>query len=1260
MTRTITLCVLLLCLVSNLTSNALNAQCWGGNIRTGDAMQEAYVCPGNGASDNVFFQNTGSENANYAYAVTDINNNIMFVIDNWYYDFETIALGEYYIWGFSYTGDLTYQVGDFVHSTQFASGCWMISSTRIDLHATSVDGGSISNSLGDNPIYVCLNDGIPDWVSFSNNSSTNAQYAYIVTNENNIIIDVLDGNYGDFNNGYPGLFKVWGVSYTGTLTAYNGQDVTTSNMSDNCFEISSNFVLINKNQTIGGNISTTTSEFHLDLNTGDGIPDVISFMTNSWSSANYVYVIADGNNNIIEIMDGNTYDFEGAPAGTCRIWAFSYTGPITANIGDSVFSTQFSEGCWNISHTAVTIYKENDGTNTMVDGGSVSTDGGVTEVSICAGDGIDDIIDFFNSSTSSSSYAYLVTDSNNNVVSISDGSYNFESSGTGTCFAYGVSYNGALLVNIGDDVNNTTLATEDYELSNNNLVIDKTWVDGAMVGVTGSGSGQTFFSICANDGIPDIYNFTNTTQSAENYTYVIADQNNNIIDFLTGSEYDFEGSGSGTCFAYGLSYTGNIIATPGTSINDPLTDGCYGLSDNLITFDKSGVEGGSIATADGETTFKACPADGMPDIAEFVNDGGSTSAYVYLITTTDNEIVEISTDPFFDFETYDLGMVRVWGLSYNGMLTAMAGMNAATAILADNCYDLSDNFIEVLMAIPDAGDVLIFGQAGTETEACVGDGSADIVLFDNTGQSECPYAYIITDENNIIISDPGGNGFDFDNSGAGICRIWGLSYAGTYTGAIGEDITNIVLSSSCYDLSGNFLTVVKSSVDGGIVAGNGMAELSFCNGDGMPDVVTFTNDGSATASYTYIVTDESLEIVDILLADVMDFEMYGAGAFRVFGVSYNGNLTATVGGSIIDALADDCFALSGNYVSITNADTEGGTISFSDLGLLPVAYVCHSDDQPDIIDFYNNSTSIANYAYILTDFENTILEVEEGTSHDFDGAGEGICRVWGLSYVGNLTAMPGMNAATAMLADGCFELSNNFIEVVRDIPEAGMVTDFIGETALEICYGDALGDFISPIVYGGSQSSTCFVLTDANGMLVTPPFQYFVDLEELALSDSEYRIYAIAFTGEKVIEVGDDIFIEDVTDDCWDISVNYIEITVYMGAEGPCSGAFAMESNNSNTVLSNNLNSITNTVQDLSLSPNPATDMILLDFDATENGYSRVMIVDSNGKLISGFAINKVKGHNQQRIDIADLSAGLYILRMDGSDHSEQVKFVKY
>jgi hypothetical protein len=82
--------------------------------------------------------------------------------------------------------------------------------------------------------------------------------------------------------------------------------------------------------------------------------------------------------------------------------------------------------------------------------------------------------------------------------------------------------------------------------------------------------------------------------------------------------------------------------------------------------------------------------------------------------------------------------------------------------------------------------------------------------------------------------------------------------------------------------------------------------------------------------------------------------------------------------------------------------------------------------------------------YLVTNETNELLATTPGPNIDFGPAGVGTCRVWALSYSGNIIVGMGDDAASAVLTDGCFDLSDNFVTVVR-VDEVG----FTGEDAPE-------------------------------------------------------------------------------------------------------------------------------------------------------------------------------------------------------------------
>ncbi len=113
---------------------------------------------------------------------------------------------------------------------------------------------------------------------------------------------------------------------------------------------------------------------------------------------------------------------------------------------------------------------------------------------------------------------------------------------------------------------------------------------------------------------------------------------------------------------------------------------------------------------------------------------------------------------------------------------------------------------------------------------------------------------------------------------------------------------------------------------------------------------------------------------------------------------------------------------------ITNPDPiEAGTVSTTDDKTQITTTT--GDGIADVIAFKNTSTSNTNYSYLITDEVGKILTTET-SSHDFEGATIGICKVYGIAFVGTLQVI-NKNISDIGLATGDFDVSSNFITVTR-------------------------------------------------------------------------------------------------------------------------------------------------------------------------------------------------------------------------------------
>ena len=285
-----------------------------------------------------------------------------------------------------------------------------------------------------------------------------------------------------------------------------------------------------------------------------------------------------------------------------------------------------------------------------------------------------------------------------------------------------------------------------------------------------------------------------------------------------------------------------------------------------------------------------------------------------------------------DFDDAPPGTCWVWGMSYTGNLTAEVGQNAAEDALSDECFDLSDNFIEVIRDIPDGGTVSM-PSGETKTYICTQDGSADVVMFQREGGSNSKYVYIITSPTLEILGIEPADQHDFDDAPPGTCWVWGMAYTGELTAQVGDNAGNSALSDGCFDLSDNFIEVVRDEPEGGTVATDaGETEINIIVGDGQSDVIDFSHAENSNSLYTYIITDENDNILGIPPSNSNDFEAAGVGICRVWGLAYTGTLLAQVGDNASTSiLSDDCFDLSENFVQVTRAMASSARLQLSTL-----------------------------------------------------------------------------------------------------------------------------------------------------------------------------------------------------------------------------------------------------------------------------------------------------------------------------------------
>ncbi len=1124
---------------SDLSSNSIAftlTRTDGGTVALAGGGTSINVCTADGSPDELVFTTSSDAGENYTFVVTDASNNIIAFSPSGSIDFEGAGVGTVRVWGLSYSGNLLALIGDNAATTMLSDACFDLSDNFVTINLLRARGGTVTLAGGGVFASLCVNDGQADALTFSTNSGFAPNYVFLITDENNTVIGVSSSAVIDFEGAAPGNVRIWGLAYTGNLTVVPGDNAAAVPLSDGCYDLSENFVLIRMEAPDGGTVQTLFGQTTLRFCSGDGFPDPATYFSTTQSIGEYVFLITDANNVVLVVTSSNSTDFESFGAGNFRIWGLSYTGNLTVGTGDNAATGSLSDRCYSLSENFIAVQV------TAVDGGVVSLTGGGAFYQACAADGEPDKPQVTSTADDpTAEYTWLLTNEFNDILAVSaNADFNMDFYAPGNYRIWGLGYTGDLLAAPGRNAGTTPLATDCYSLSLNYIDIK---VDIAVGGEIGTADGRDFLTVCLGDDlVSQPIAFTTTGNTTGAYVFVLTDENNIIVSVLPGDVVAFDETlPEGRYRIWGLAYSGNLTATAGDNAAQvALSDGCYSLSSNFLRLVAGAVSGGLLDFENGITQRVICPDNDVADVLDFRSSSTSILPYVFLITDADLTIVDILDNGSFDFDVPGYEELRVWGLSYAGILLAGIGDNAAQTVLSTECFELSENYLTVLLQKPDGGAISLT-DGETSISVCAG-AASDVLGFVNDSEFQGNYAYVVTNTSNIILDFATDDSYDFSDLSNDTMRVWGLAYTGNILAAVGDNAAAVLLTDDCYDLSSNFITVFRANPNGGIlVTDSGQTEFFKCAGDGDPDLISFSVQGASNAPYVFLITDENNYLIGLSNQPAYDFENAIEGIFRIYGLSYTGVFLLFPGDSIFGPIpaASGCYDFSDNFIEINNVRVNGGTLSSN----VPQTtfYTCPADGIPDLISFFNDSNAPnATYAYLFTNENNVILGLTFQNSFNFDIAGIGVTRIWGVSYTGNFIADFGDNAATTPLSDQCYDLSGNFLTVIRDIPSGGTVATSEGETQILHCQGID-SPILTAVTTSTSRAAYTFVLTDIFNDIISFSASGIFDLS--SLSAGTYRIWGVSYTGA-LNENTDNLLSVDLGNSCLEISANFITVVV--------------------------------------------------------------------------------------------------------------------
>ncbi len=864
---------------------------------------DTIFCSQDGVDDILNFENTPTSQ-NYTYLVTDVNGVILAVTTD-EVNFEGAPAGICHVYGLSYDGTLLAMPGNTIDDI-LSEGCWRLSDNRVEVTRTTTDAGMIMTSDSLTQLVICVGDGESDSLYFiSPGADPNANYTYIVTDDTDTILAVLSGNVIDFEGAGVGVCRVYGVAYSGNLNANAGMHIDDITSDGTCQGITANYIRVQRSAPMEGRITTLQGDTVVYTCPGDGIDDIVSVNILSGGSP-VIFIITDIDNNVLGTSADQQINFEAAGEGDCYIWRSSYTGNLLIDQGDVLFDDPVSDGCFVISDNSVEVIRRNASAGEIVD-----MNGAITN-EVCVGDGVSDIFTFEAEYNLQASFVLVVTNDSNEVLQIldADSEIDFDGAGSGTCRVFGVSYNGELLLKVGDDILVDDIASACADITDNYVEFIRSNVD---PGVIFTQYGTTVFT-CPGDGNSDEL-YLSRSSNADTSIVIITDNSGVVLALPTSDTVDLEGAGEGICLIWGLSFDGAVLVEVGDTImGQPLATGCFSLTDPVFVIRRVPYTD-RLTSINGDTSVEFCTSDGIDDIIVLTYSPADDFPIEYVITDSFGTILATTSSDTLNFEGVPTGVCRIYAVAYTGFFTGQAGQNIGAAVLSDDCYAISDNYVEVIREEPIGGQIT--SESGdTRVYICPGDGNPDIVHFAKSGDAGSNFQYIITSDEDVILGLPPADSADFDQAPIGICRVYGLSYSGTLLAEMGDTLTAQMLSDKCYALSSNFLEVVRDTAEAGTIAtSEGDTLVQVVQSDTISDVFTYVASGASNAESRFVVTDANNLVLVILTGNVLDFSQVPEGEYRVYHISFTGNLLLSGGFNVVsDAISDDCYDVSDNFV----------------------------------------------------------------------------------------------------------------------------------------------------------------------------------------------------------------------------------------------------------------------------------------------------------------------------------------------------------
>lgn len=1149
--------------ISNISGQCLNVsnsitiqltEVEAGSINVNGEV-ELNLCNDDNTSDTLFIDLIGSSGSFSQYFITDLDMNVIKIIDSGDLAIANLSPDTCLIWHMvAGKEEFLLDQGEVLNPNE---NCFALSNSV--LVTKSVAHAGMISSNGSEFISLCQSETSRPELIINGTSCTGEFTELILTNEAGTILGYLTDTIADFSIYADGIFNVYKLVYNDTIfNNVPGNPIEL--ISGPCFELSNN-ITVSLNTVEGGILNENGDQEIFICGSADNGSGININLVNE-VGVNSNWLITDDSGIILEFNLSPPFDFSSFIDGDYFVWHISYASNISGmDQGQSVSEIM---GCYDISNS-IRINKK------TVEAGNISSEGDLI-VELCIQPGQTAIIPIELVGAIGDSSIWVVTDDAGTIVLIENGMppFDFTSYDDGVYNIYHLSYSDTLSFLL--QGNNLNSVQGCFSISNFVIVVKESVTPSDILYADSS----LVKSVCLSQD-SEVEIIQTSVGESELAGWIVTDTLGKILALPDSVPLYIEDYPSGVCLIWHINYTGIISGlTVGKNVTE--LSGCYVLS-NSLQLHKSDAIQPVIAFPDSTSIYNVCLQDSEALIVSPIDFNPVNSESIWVLITPQGQILEIFNSVPIDLTLGQMPVCFIRKINFIDSISRLEVGNNVNEL--EGCLAMS-NQIRIQKSNVDASEIT-FDNGQTSIIVCRDEGMSifvDAIAID-PGSGDFT-SWILTDSNDNILDTDISFPYQIDDQFDDGCIIRLVDYNSLSGDTIGGQVEGL---EGCFALS-NEIVINKLDFASSTFNSNIHFNMDSCDANILSLNNTVYSEFSGEVNLSDMCTDISV------LSESL-FRLNPEENIHSCTPGLNGTPALCVSskvGCTFDPEDEKVIRL-----EIEVMPPEGGVSSLKRISFYeraPLMYdhidgLSGDNNYPTLygVRILKDSIVVFNQTDLITTQDYT-LEV-----FDFDGVDEFVLTdttIFSIELLAYCTA--GVNSSVS-----AWDIEDLHIETecVYDL-DGGFVLDESGQGQISLCTDDGVSDAFTLILTGGMGQLSTWIVSDDQDSILSIQQDPIFDFE--GTHSGVCYIYNISYINPLTgLQTGN--FLSDIMG-CFDLSNAYV-VEKETIASGGCNAAQTLEE------------------LQVHLAPNPIEDILNVSVkNSSAEANANISIYNGLGRLI--------------------------------------------